>query len=69
MKDRKGQKTITRRGFMKGAAVAGGALAGVACWAVRRESKTASKIRIEEMGPGSRCGRYRIGGGRAVGSR
>jgi urocanate reductase len=43
MKDRKGQEKITRRGFIKGAAVASGALAGVAMLGGPAESKTASK--------------------------
>ena len=40
MKDMKDQKTITRRGFMKGATVAGGAIAGVAMLGGTVESKT-----------------------------
>ncbi len=40
MKEMKGQKTITRRGFMKGATVAGGALASVAMLGGTAESKT-----------------------------
>ena len=40
MKDMKGQKTITRRGFMKRATVAGGAIAGVAMLGGTGESKT-----------------------------
>ena len=61
MKDTKDQKTITRRGFIKGATVAGGAIAGVAMLGGTVESKTTSGIRKEEMGPGSRCGHCRIG--------
>ena len=42
MKEIKGEKTITRRGFMKGATVAGGALAGVAMLGGPAESRTTS---------------------------
>ena len=42
MKDMKSQKTITRRGFMKGATVAGGALAGMAMLGGPVESRAAS---------------------------
>jgi hypothetical protein len=40
MKDMKGQKAITRRGFLKGATVAGGAIAGVALVSATGESQT-----------------------------
>ncbi len=40
MKDLKDQKTITRRGFMKSATVAGGAIAGMAMLGGTAESKT-----------------------------
>jgi succinate dehydrogenase/fumarate reductase flavoprotein subunit len=43
MKDMKAQKTITRRGFIKGATVAGGAIAGVAMLGGTVESQTAPK--------------------------
>ncbi|HXZ35358.1 MAG TPA: FAD-dependent oxidoreductase [Thermodesulfobacteriota bacterium] len=40
MKDMRGQKAITRRGFLKGATVAGGAIAGVALVSATGESQT-----------------------------
>ena len=40
MKDMRGQKAITRRGFLKGATVAGGAIAGVALLSTTGESQT-----------------------------
>jgi succinate dehydrogenase/fumarate reductase flavoprotein subunit len=43
MKEMKGQKTITRRGFIKGATVAGGAIAGVAMLGGTVESQTTSR--------------------------
>jgi urocanate reductase len=43
MKDMRGQKAITRRGFLKGATVAGGAIAGVALVSATGESQTPSR--------------------------
>ena len=40
MKETKGQETITRRGFMKGATVAGGAIAGMAMLGATGKSRT-----------------------------
>ena len=40
MKDTRGQRAITRRGFLKGATVAGGAIAGVALVSATGESQT-----------------------------